>query len=297
MKKIGLIIDSSSGLTIQEANDKGHAFIPLQISINSNIKRAGIDITFDELYTEMKDKKKVDIKTSLPSGTDIEAAFDWILERYDEAIYIGLSYKLSGTQNAVRNIAESSDKYKDSIHVYESQYSSPWTKMYIDEIDKLLNQSENIDEIKSTLDKAKEHMFGLLSPGDIYWFYKGGRISKTSYMAGSLLRITPILTVEDGNLSKDNVIKCRGVEKAMSKMLDIMKEKIEVLREKGIPFKMMSMKSNDEELNQKMMTKLNEEPAMEGVEVIQSGLSIEQTAHMGPGSCGLALLVGLFGIK
>ncbi len=293
MKKIGLIIDSSSGLTMKEANDRGHGFIPLQISINDDVKKAGIDLEINNLYECMKDKKNVEIKTSLPLGSDIEAAFEWALERYDEAIYIGLSHKLSGTQNAVRNISSLNDKYKDKIHVYHSQYSSPWTKLYVDEVKELLIQNDDIEIIFERLDRANEHMYGLLSPGDIYWFYKGGRISKGAYMAGSLLKITPILTVKDGNLDKDNVIKARGVEKAMSKMIEIMKEKISTLREKGIPFTLLSMKADDEVLNERMMFKLGEEPVMNGVKIVQSGLSLEQTAHMGPGSCGLAIHVGL----
>ncbi len=293
MKKIGLIIDSSSGLTMAEANEKGHAFIPLQIAINGEVKKAGIDIEIDDLYEKMKDKKKVEIKTSLPLGSDIEQAFEWALERYEKAIYIGLSHKLSGTQNAVRNISSINDKYKDNIFVYQSQFSSPWTKLYIDEIRDLLDKSESFEEVATKLDKANEHMYGLLSPGDIYWFYKGGRISKTAYMAGSLLKITPILTVEDGNINSDNVVKSRGIEKAMSKIIDIIKEKIVGLNEKGIPFTLLSMKSNNEEMNERMLVKIGEEPLLKGVPVLQSGLSLEQTAHMGPDSCGLALHVKL----
>ncbi len=297
MKKIGLIIDSSSGLSMKEANDKGYGFIPLEVIINGEVKKAGVDISFEELFDKMKDKKNVDIKTSLPNGVDIEKAFEWTLERYEEAVYIGLSHKLSGTQNAIRNIANLSDKYKNKIHTYESQYSSPWTKMYTEEINELLNEGLEINEIYERLDRANEYMFGLLSPGDIYWFYKGGRISKTTYMAGSLLRITPILTVEDGDLSPDKVIKARGIDKAMLKMIEIMKEKMTTLREKKIPFKLMSLKSNNEKLNNDMLVNLKNEPEMNGVEIIQSGLSIEQTAHMGPSSCGLAILVKLKDMK
>ena len=116
MRKIGLILDSSSAITEQEARNKGHAFIPLQISINKKSYRSGIDIDDTMIYNVMEDKD-VDIKTATAAGVDVEKAFDDILTRFDKAVYIGISSKMSGNNNAVRMVAET-EKYKGKIFVY-----------------------------------------------------------------------------------------------------------------------------------------------------------------------------------
>lgn len=293
MRKIGLIIDSASGYTLAEANAKGHAFIPLQITINENTKKAGIEISQEDLYKEMANKKNVEIRTSLPNGKDIEAAFEWILERYEKAIYVGLSYKLSGTQNAVYNVWNSNDEYKERIFIYRSEYSSPWLNLYIEDFEKVLEEEEDFEKISEIFDLANPHMFGLVAPGDIYWFYKGGRISKGAYMAGSLLKVIPILTLEDGKLDPNKVVKARGIEKAMDKMNNIVEEKIEILKKLEIPFKILNMDSNVSSYTETMAEKIEEKFNVPKNELINKSISTEQTAHMGPGSCGIGIYVKL----
>ncbi len=294
MRKIGLILDSASGLTIAEANQRGHGFIPLQISINSEVKKAGIGITLEELYENMQDKKNVEIKTSLPAGSDIEAAFEWALERYEKAIYIGISHKVSGTQNAVANVIQLEEKYKDRIYVYESEYGSPWLNLYVEQFEWLLEKYDDFDKIKNILDLAKPYLYALLGPGDIYWFYKGGRISKGAYMAGSLLKVVPILTWENGELDRDKVVKARGTAKAAEKMMEMLKVKTDELEAKKLPYKLIYLTSNNQELTDLIKDKLVEEyDELSRDGLLGTPLSSEQTAHMGPGSLGTALFVSL----
>ncbi len=294
MRKIGLIIDSATGLTMAEANERGHAMIPLQIELNGSVYKAGVDITTEKVLNEMETRKKeIEIKTSLPNGTDIEAAFDWILEKYEKAIYIGLSHKMSGTNNAVKTVKNLNDKYDGKIFIYESEYSSPWTRFYLEDFEWLLENFDDIDEISKILDLAKPYMYGHLSPEDIYWFYKGGRLSKMSYIAGSLLKVKPILTIEGGTLAADKVIKARGLEKAMDKTIELVKEEAEKIKSEGLPFKIMTIDSSDPELTKGMCTRIVEVFGVSEDEIIKYPVSTEQTAHMGPGAIGLAAVVSL----
>lgn len=295
MRKVGLIIDSASGLTMAEANERGHGFIPLQILVNDDpAKRAGIEINTNDLYEIMQDKKNVTLKTSLPNGKDIEAAFDWVLERYEKAIYIGISHKMSGTQNAVANVVQLDEKYKDKIFVYKSEYSSPWLTAYMEDFERLVEEYEDFEEISRILDLANPYVYGMLAPGDIWWFYKGGRISKSAYMLGSLLKVTPILTIYDGNLDKDNVVKARGVEKANAKMTEIISPRVEELKEKGIDFKYICIDSNDKSFTEDAKEKISSAFGVNKEEIIPYAISPEQTAHMGPDSTGVGIWVSLF---
>ncbi len=294
MRKIGLILDSASGYSKAELNKKGHAFIPLQISVNGDVKKAGIDITLQEIYKAMEDKKNVEIKTSLPTGNDIEAAFDWILERCEKAIYISISARLSGTNNAARTVQKLNDKYMERIYIHDSEYSSPWSNIYLEDFERLINEYDDIEEIEKILNLANPHMFGVLAPGDIYWFYKGGRISKTQYIAGSLLKVKPILTLENGTLNKDKIEKARGIPKAIAKMVEMIEPKVNELKEKGIPFKIMNMASSDPSFTDEMAKKIEEKYGVPRSEQIIMTISQEQTAHMGPASCGTGIFVSLF---
>ncbi len=294
MRKIGLIVDSASGLSMKEANERGIAMIPLQVIVNGEIKKAGVDIMQKELLEMMTaDKKNIELKTSLPNGTDIEAAFEWILERCEKAIYISLSHKMSGTLNAVKTVTGLDDKYKERIFCYESEYSSPWTHAYIDEFLSILEKTDDFDKISKILDLAVPYIYGHLSPEDIFWFYKGGRISKVQYVAGSLLKVKPILTIEDGGLSTEKIEKARGVEKAMDKMVDMVEEQINKLKSEGLAYRIMTMDSSEPEYTEKMIEKASARFGVARDEMLIYPVSTEQTAHMGPGAFGLAAFVEL----
>lgn len=294
MRKIGLIVDSASGLSMKEANDRGIAMIPLQIIIDGEIKKAGVDILQDELLSKMEENKKdIELKTSLPNGTDIEAAFEWILERCEKAIYISVSHRMSGTLNAVRTVTNLDEKYKERIYCYESEYSSPWLRAYIDEFEHIIEKYDDFEEIAKILDLANPYIYGHISPGDILWFYKGGRISKMQYVAGSLLKVKPILTIEDGDLAKEKIDKARGVEKAMNKMVEMVEEQAEKLKKEGLAYKIMTINSSEPEYTEIMIGKIIERFGVEEKDIIIHPVSTEQSAHMGPGAFGLAAFVEL----
>ncbi len=291
MNKIGLILDSASGYTEKEIKDRGHAFIPLQITINGKGFKAGVDMVSDDIYKAMEDKS-IDIKTSSPLGEDIEKGFDDILTKYDKAIYISLSKNMSGTNNAARMIAET-DKYKGKIFVYDSEYSSPWLHIYLNCFEELLKENDNLDEIYKILDLANPYMFAQISPGNIYWFYKGGRITKMQYIAGSLLKLNPILTIEDGNISQEKVEKVRGSVKSMKRIIENFKPVFEDVKSKLLEYTIMIMDSSVKEFTTDMEELVHQEFNVPKEEISKQAVSPEQIAHMGPGSFGMGLFIKL----
>ncbi len=293
MNKLGLVFDSASGITKTEANELGVGFIPLNITINDKEYRAGVDLNREDMYDIMKSKDSV-VKTSSPTGESIQEALDKGLEENEHLVYIGISHKWSGTQNAVKNIVESDDKYKGKVTIYDSLYSSPWIGLFIKDALNIANKVKDVEELINILDIAKSYMVAYLSPGDIWWFYKGGRITKTQYLLGSIAKISPVLKFENGAIDQNGAIKARGTKKGMIKMCEGMKKDITNL--KSLPkelFKIIALKTNDDELLNDMLTTIEEEMAIPREEVIVDQLSTEQIAHMGPNSYGMGLYVSL----
>lgn len=64
------------------------------------------------------------------------------------------------------------------------------------------------------------HMEHIFTVDDLEYLYRGGRVSKTAAFVGSLLKIKPILHVENGKLVP--LEKIRGSKKLFNRMLDIM---------------------------------------------------------------------------
>lgn len=289
MEKIGLVFDSSCGYSKEKIEKDGNFFIPLIIEINGKKYKAGVDIDSEKILEKMNDRD-IEIKTASPELQDIYNSFKKGLKKFDKLIFIGLSEKFSSTQNNARVIInEYKDDFKGKVFIYKSQFSSPWIKLYYNSFKKLVEKYDDISKIYKILDKQKEKMIGVLSPGDIYWFYKGGRITKRQYKTANILNIHPILIVKDGEIDPDNVEKAFSIKKAAIKMINILKSDIEDLKANKIEYKIFVL-GEKETKARKILTNLVKTifKVDENEIIFEEHISPEQTVHMGPGAFGLS---------
>ncbi len=290
--KLGLVFDSTCGMSKKEAEAMGIGFIPLTVIVNGKKYGAGDDLDQETLLGMMEDRD-VKISTSLPGGKEIEEAFDKALENNEKVIYIGMSHKFSGTQNAIRLMASQDEKYKDRVYVAKTEFSSPWMPLYAKEIIEMVKDYDDPQVFESVIQKCNDFMVGYLSPGDIWWFYKGGRITKMQYMIGAIAKISPILKVASGEIDKSQTIKARGVSKAMVKMAETVKQTVSDLKlPKGF-YKYAMLDTGNALLKKQSVEIMCRELGVSEEEVIFTNLTTEQVAHMGPNSFGVALYVSL----
>ncbi len=286
-KNIGIIFDSTCGRTKKQVEEDGNLFIPLIIYIDEKSYKSGIDIDNEKLFQIMKENKNVTIRTSTPLNSDFIDTFDKAIEKFDEVIYIGLSNKFSSTIDMAKKIIEENKKYKNKIFVYNSWLSSPWTPyLYQDINDKVKKDNLSKDQIFNLLDSIKEKMIGYLSPGNIFWFFKGGRITRNQYLISNLLKIFPILIVERGRINPKKVIKVRTIKNVPNKMISLLKEEIKNIDN----YKIGVLKSDNKDLIELTVDSLKKELKISDDMIVIMELSVEQSAHMGPESIGIALL-------
>ncbi|BDV02579.1 MAG: protein DegV [Candidatus Hepatoplasma vulgare] len=288
MEEWGVIFDSSCGLSKEKVEADGNFFIPLIVRINNEEFKAGDEIFTKDLHKKMQNRN-VKIQTAAPKLGDIEATFNKAIKKYKKVVYIGISYNFSSAQNAARSIYANNDKYKGKIFIYDSVYSSPWIYTFYDDIVKIIKNTKNFEKIKMKLDFQKDKMNGYLTPGDIWWFYKGGRITKRQYFAGSLLRVKPILRVSEGKIL-EHVIKIRSIKRVIDKMMNLIEEdKNRAIKEKN-DYKFLIFTEGNEEIRnllKEAIIKKNNEIKIDDIGEIE--VSTEQTAHMGPNSFGVTL--------
>ena len=117
MKKIGLILDSTSGMNSKELDKYGVAFIPTMISIDGEDFEANNQITNAKIFSA-QNKNEI-LRTSSPTPKKIMEAFDSILEKNEKAIYVGVSGGMSSTNGLIQKMSEE-EKYKGKIFVFKS---------------------------------------------------------------------------------------------------------------------------------------------------------------------------------
>ena len=82
-----------------------------------------------------------------------------------------------------------------------------------------------METVAKWAEENRLHMVHLFTVNDLNHLYRGGRISRTTAVVGSMLNIKPVLHVDnDGKLTA--IGKVRGRKKSLQELVKLMDEKI-----------------------------------------------------------------------
>ena len=154
-------------------------------------------------------------------------------EGYD-IIHIAFSSGLSSAyNNSVIAAKEVLADYPDArIEVIDSLCASGGQGLYVWHALKLQKEGKSMDEIIKWLNDNKLHLCHSFTVDDLAYLHKGGRISKTVKVFGTLLNIKPVLHVDnEGKLVPlQNV---RGRKKSLNSLVDQMESLLGNYRDKN----------------------------------------------------------------
>lgn len=287
MKKTGILTDSHSGITQEEAKKLGIYVLPMPFYINDQCHYEGKDISREEFIELLKNDENVSI--SQPSPEAVMNLWDEILKEYEELVYIPISSGLSGSCSTAMAMAQNDD-YDGKVFVVDNgRVSTPMKQSVLDAIE-LLNEGCSAKEIKNRLEDAKGKMGIFVAVDDLKYLKKGGRISSSVALVGGMLKVKPILKFDIGTL--DSFKNCRGLIKAKTVMIEEVKRIVTTDYaedfEKG-NVHILAASSADEEETKKWVNEIQE--AFPGIKVLWDYLPMGITCHIGPGGLGIGYSV------
>ena len=287
MKKTGVLTDSHSGITQEEAKKLGIYVLPMPFYINDQCHYEGKDISREEFIELLKNDENV--STSQPSPEAVMNLWDEILKEYEELVYIPISSGLSGSCSTAMAMAQNDD-YEGKVFVVDNgRVSTPMKQSVLDAIE-LLNEGCSAKEIKNRLEDAKGKMGIFVAVDDLKYLKKGGRISSSVALVGGMLKVKPILKFDIGTL--DSFKNCRGLIKAKTVMIEEVKRIVTTDYaedfEKG-NVHILAASSADEEETKKWVNEIQE--AFPGIKVLWDYLPMGITCHIGPGGLGIGYSV------
>ncbi len=207
MLKIKVVTDSGADLTLEEEKALGLDVVRLPITIDDKEYLEAVDIERDSFIKKMREGATV--KTSQPSIGEITRVWDKALLEAEELIYVPVSSKLSGSYANAFMLAK--EEYKGRVTVLDIKQVCYPQQHVCKEIQKAIDLGMTVQEIK-TLFEEQSQLWAVLIPGDIIYLKRGGRISSSAAALANLLKIFPILKVEDGAI--DVYDKVRTAKKA-----------------------------------------------------------------------------------
>lgn len=174
-----------------------------------------------QFYAMMREGKV--FRTSLPNLADTETLFRSLLDQGRDILYLGFSSGLSGTYEATELLAKQlREEYPQrKLLTVDTLAASGGQGLLVWHACQRAEQGEGIEEVRDWTEANKLHLAHWFTVDDLMFLWRGGRVSKTSAWAGTLLNIKPVMHVDDdGHLVP--LEKVRGRKKSLSALLDHM---------------------------------------------------------------------------
>ncbi len=175
-------------------------------------------------------------KTQQASIEDTEKVFREILKEGKDILHIAFSSGLSGTANAARLAAENMmEEFPGrKIIVIDSLCASLGQGLLVDYALKLQQQGKNMEETAKWLEDHIQNICHLFTVEDLKYLQRGGRISKTTALVGTMIGIKPVLHVDpEGKLV--SISKVRGRKQSIQALVNKMEENIGKYRDEKQP--------------------------------------------------------------
>ncbi len=201
------------------AAERNVGVMPIKVVLDDKVYQDGIDITPADIFKFVEQTKLLP-KTSAPSITDYQEFFTEQLQYGDEILHFNISSKSSVSHNVAKQAAE---EFNGKVHVIDSAALSSGQGLLVMKAADLRDRGMGIEEIEEAINALRAKVNTSFIPDRLDYLYKGGRCSKMEMYGANILKIHPMIVMQDGALGVHK--KYRG------KMSVCIKNYIEYLKE------------------------------------------------------------------
>ena len=216
---IRIITDSTADFPQNEAQALGLRVIPLQVNIDGEMYRDGLDLEPESFYEMLAEAKNLPT-TSQPSPEQFLTEFEQAKQAGDEVVCITLSGELSGTLQSAM-IAREEVGYAP-IHIVDSRNVTLAEQLLVRRACNLALAGLTAADITQDLEAARERIRLLAIVDTLKYLHKGGRLSGAAALAGGLLGVKPVVGITDGKLGMMG--KARGMAGAYVALFKLIEE-------------------------------------------------------------------------
>ena len=268
-----IIADSTCDISKEDARKMGIQIVPISVRFGNEEFLDGVEITHEEFYTRLAECDELP-KTSQPSP-------DTFMKVFNEA-GIFISSDLSGTyQSACLAALDVEEETGKKLYMVDSRSASIGTALLIREAVKLRDAGVNVSDIAAACTEMSKYIKLTAVVGSLKYLKMGGRLSGAAAFAGTMLHITPVVSIEDGKVVV--IGKTRGKKAAEKLMHDkLIKDGLSLTRD--FMFGHINCSESLETFINKSLTYISDVNGNVGV----SSIGCSVGTHVGPGTYGIA---------
>ncbi len=272
MPEVQITTDSCALLSDKEAAELDVIITPILLNMQDASYRDGVEMKHEEFYRLLRTGARA--STSQPYLGDVVEAFKLGLSKASRVLHISISEGLSGTYQNALMAARMVDEKR--ITVVNSKTICGAQKYLVEKAARLAKLGKSLEDINGQIRSSIADMQSFLIAVDFSFIRRSGRLSKTAALIGSILRIKPVLRLND----EGSRIEKFAIARTMGHAVDIITDGIS-RRGADAMHRFYVCHGDDIEAALKVADRIRARIEGAGVEVLL--LSPTMAAHGGPG--------------
>lgn len=279
---VAIVTDSNSGIFEEEGKILGVHVIPMPVILEGKTYYEGIDLTHEEFYQCLEEKREV--FSSQPSPAEVLDMWDkLLLSEYDELVYIPMSSGLSGSCQTAQVLAQD---YEEKVQVVDNHRISVTQRQSVLDALMLKEKGCSAKEIKEALEQTAYESIVYVGVETLEYLKMGGRVTPAGAAMGTLLSIKPLLVIAGECL--DAYAKVRGTKSCKKRLLMEMKTIADKFHKNSDEIYVgVAGSFGKKEEHQEWMEMVQEIFPWEDVKYDPLTFSI--SCHVGPGAFGMGI--------
>jgi DegV family protein with EDD domain len=219
-----IVTDSAVDLPEEMFAQYGIERLPLLINFGTESLRSGVDILPEEFYRRLAASRDNLPTTSQPSVGDFVELYRRVGQTDKDIVSVHISSGLSGTINAAAQAAKQCPEL--NITLIDTKTLSAAEGFQVVATAQAIRRGWPLEKLKQRVQEVGAQTEIFFTLDTLYYLQKGGRIGRVQAMAGSLLNLKPVITVDKGPGTYITVAKGRSMSKSIALIADHIHEKM-----------------------------------------------------------------------
>lgn len=204
-----IVLDSTADFPEARARFANWRVVPLYVNFGAHSYRDHLDIGPEEFYVRLASSSKPPT-TSQPTPGDFLAVYEELAGQYERVFSLQVSSTLSGTFASAQAAASS---LPDVVRVVDTATVSAAVTMLAFALQRRLDRGTSDEEIDALVAHYRTDHRLLFTVETLEYLARGGRIGRAAALAGTLLNVKPILSLEHGQVVP--LKRVRGAHQAL----------------------------------------------------------------------------------
>lgn len=220
MRDYVITVNSTVDLPKEWLEERNVPVIPLKYTMDGETYTDMYGLSAKEFFAKLREGKMS--VTSQVNPEEAIAALEPFVKEGKDVLHLGFSSGLSGTFNSMRIAGEElSEKYPEAkIIIIDTLCACLGEDLLLYKALQHKEAGESIEEVAKWVEENKLHICHNVTVDDLNHLHRGGRVSKTTAIVGTMIQIKPIIHMD--NEGKLQVIgKERGRKRSLNKIVDM----------------------------------------------------------------------------